>query len=411
MIRSKNRTSPVYIKKGVTISSIILIFFLSIKPEGIWARKNDNSRVKTDLYDTLAGISGKIVDSISNDPIPFATITFYNDDETTISIVSDEKGEFTTVTKLNGAKVHLSAIGYKEDIRYLTSVHNNFFRLVPLNNILPNVIVLNKVKKKANADWIIKKVNKRLSQNYGELSFDQKFKVNSVVHNYDTTKKEITDQLDLHFAKDIKSIRIKKWDRDTAKYDAAFFNFIGVPELLTGDIILNSDILRRGLMIKEKEIKYFDIKLLAHYQDEKNGAVYLVSFRALGNYTGFSGGRTIGNSEFGFLKGQMLIREDDFAVVNLKCIFELKVERSNSSLELSYHTPAWKADRLSKIISNSVIYKHEYSYIKDTVSGKYFVQTIRSNCYQTGYQIENHRNVQLNYRFDATSLGIEAIVE
>ncbi len=169
--------------------------------------------------------------------------------------------------------------------------------------------------------------------------------------------------------------------------------------------------LRRGLMINEKQIKNFDLKILAHYQDEKNGSVYLVSFKPHNVYTGFMGGHTIGDLEHGFLKGELLIREDDFAVVALKYTFELKVDLLNRSLEESFHNGAWKADRLSKIMSNLLIFKHEYSYRKDSVTGKYFVETIKLDCNNTGYHVANHRNVQLYFQCDASSSGIEGVIE
>jgi hypothetical protein len=89
----------------------------------------------------------------------------------------------------------------------------------------------------------------------------------------------------------------------------------------------------------------------------------------------------------------------------------LKVERFNAAIEEFYHAPSWKTHIVSKIISNSRIYNYEYSYRKDTVTGKYFVQSIKAGCQDTGYQIENHQRVKLYYQFDTASLGIENIVE
>jgi hypothetical protein len=109
------------------------------------------------------------------------------------------------------------------------------------------------------------------------------------------------------------------------------------------------------------------------------------------------------------VKGEMLIREKDYAVVSLKYIQELQDARLNKAIEDLYHTPTWKANSVSKIIFDTMTFKHEYSYNKDLATGKYFVQTIKADCYQTGYQVENHRKVQLYYTVDAASLGIENI--
>lgn len=181
------------------IASLLFILFKSSGLVSYSDRSNNKPIVETGLQDTLVGISGKIVDSISNEPIPFATITFYKDDAPTMTIVSNEKGEFSTDIKYVRSKVQLSAIGYQERTCYLAAGHNNLLHLTPADNLLPTVMVSSQVKKKPNADWIIKKVNKHIEQNYGGLSFDQKFEVHSSTHNYDTTKDETTDLINLLF--------------------------------------------------------------------------------------------------------------------------------------------------------------------------------------------------------------------
>lgn len=396
----------------ILLSCIFVVRYLSPVSEGICARNIDKSIFENGLLDTLGGICGKIIDSITNVPIPFATITFFKDGSSIMIIMSDENGEFSTDIKHLNAKVRLSAIGYQERTYYLASDHSNLLRLIPADNILPNVVVSSRVKKMPNADKIIKKVNKNIEQNYGDLSFDQRFQFFSDTRNYDTIKGQMTDFLDLHFYKDQQLMQVKKWRQDTVNYDALFFNFIGVPRLLLGSIIPRADILRRGLVIGEKQRKNFDFRLLSRYQDKKYGAVYLVSFKPHSTYNDFFlNGYTYAEMPLGYLRGEMIIREDDYAVVHLKYVWELKTERLNKSLENLYHSPSWKANRVGKIVSNYIIHKYEYSYNKDTTAGKYFVQTMKADCYEAGYQIENHRKVQLNYLFDATSLGIDNIVE
>lgn len=366
----------------------------------VWARSNAKSIIQTVLKDTLGGISGKIIDSLTNAPIPFATISFYKEGAGTMTIVSNEKGEFSIDVKQARSKLQLSAIGYQEHSCYLDLGHNNLLRLTPVSNLLPNVIVSGKAPKKPNADGIIKKVNKQIEQNYGGLSFDQKFEVHSTTHNYDTLKNETTDLINLLFFSDKKSLQVKNWPQHKENRDTVFFKFIGVPELSAGYIAGIGDVIRRGkLIVGEKGSKNFDFRLLSHYKDKKNGNKYLVSFK----------GDTFENMWVGHVKGEMLIREDDYAVESVKYTWELQDARRNKSTEESYHSRNWKAFSVTKIIADSTIFKYEYSYVKDTVTGKYFVQTMKADCKQTGYQVENHRKVQLYYTFDAASLGIENI--
>jgi hypothetical protein len=362
------------------------------------------------LSDTSGNIKGKVVDSITSAPIPFATVIFYKNGSVYMKMVSNEKGEFLTDVKSLSPKVDVSAIGFMTRTYTLAFDRSNLLQLTPANNLLPNVMVSGKAGKRPDASKIIKKVNTHLGQNYGDFSYDQKFRVYSTSLNYDTTKGEATDVLLLHFNKEQKSVMHKSWHRDTAKYDASFFSFIGVPALGTGDIIPYADILRKGLVTGEKRIKNFDFRLKAHYQDARYGSVYLVSFKVQPDYNDFFlVGKTVEMLPLGYLKGEMIIREDDYAVVSLKYIWELKNEKFNASLENAYHSRYWKATRLSKIISNSIIYTYEYTYGKDAVDDKYHVETIKADCYQVGYQVENHRAVQLYYQFDVLSLGIENI--
>jgi hypothetical protein len=329
-----------------------------------------------------------------------------------MTVISDANGEFSTGIKHVKSKVRLSAIGYQERTCYLPADLSIILHLTPVNNILPDVFVSSKAKKRPNAYRIIKKVNKHIEQNYGDFSFDQRFKSYSFTRNYDSTKGEMNDLINLHFNKDQRIMQVKHWRQDSTNNNPIFLKFIGVPRLLLGDIIPLADILRRGLVIGEKRSENFDFRLIAHYQDKEYGTVDLVSFRPHATYNDFFlKGYTYAELPLGYIKGEILIREDDYAVVDLKYIWEVKVERLNAALERLYQTPSWKANRVGKIISNSIVYKYQYTYSKDINTGKYFVQTIKANCYEAGYQIESNRKVQLYYQFDATSLGVENIVE
>lgn len=382
----------------------------------IWKKNINNQYGELRLLDTLVETRGKIFDSVTNEPVPFATISIYKGDSKIITFFSDAKGEFSTDLKYLNTKVKISAIGYEEQSYYFANAENNLVRLAPVNNILPNVTVSSKAPKKpkASINKIIKKVNKHFEQNYGNFSFDQTLKFYSTSHNYDSLKNEMTDLVVINFNKNQKTLTAKKWHQDTLYVETPFQRFIGVPSLVTGDLVPSSDILRKGFAIGETQRESFDYKFLTHYHDKKQGSVYLVSFKP--NKTiddSFLRGRTIGGGLLGWdnWKGEMLIREDDYAVVSLKYIWEANIAHLNKSVESDFHSANWKKRALGNIIANSKIYNYEYSYSKDSLTGKYFVQTIKAVCYETGYQIENHRKVQLYYHFDATSLGIKNIVE
>jgi hypothetical protein len=387
------------------LKSSIVVGFLLVVSRGLCS--DHRPSVDTGVRDTSDYIRGKVVDSVTNESIPFVVITLITEDSAKLTIVSNQKGEFSSRLNKPISKVRISAIGYQNITRYVRPGKDTLFHLVLAGDQLPNVVVTGKAKKKRDAGWIIKKVNRQFDLNYGDFSFDQKFKIHAAAYNYDTIKNKMIEQYDLHFDNDIKSGKLKSWSKDTAVYDAVFFNSIGTPELIEGDIVPNMDIIRKGLTINKKQSESFDFRLQAHYQDKNNGSVYLVSFKPYKKYPGYLGGRTLADLEHGFLKGEILIREDDFAIVSIRYVFEKKVEIFNRSLELSLLNPNWKANQLSRLISSTVVYNYEYSYAKDTSTGKYFVETIKTNCYQTGYQVEHHQNVQLHYQFDFTSLDVQ----
>jgi hypothetical protein len=410
MISSINFRKATFLKKLILFLCILSLGALSnVSAKSI---VNSNHKLFFDelFQDTVVNINGKIVDSITNVPIPFATITFFKDATNSMTIISTENGTFSNNIKHLMTKVRISAIGYQEQIYELVSNSNNIILLKPVNNTLPNIIVSSKAKKLPNAITIIKKVNKQVEKNYGNFSFTQKFHFFSDIHNYDTLKCKMTDLVNIDFDKNQKKMKAKNWNQDTLYYDKTFLNLIGSPSLVAGDIIPSSDILRKGLAIDDKQRKSFDYKLLAHYKDEKLGFVYLVSFRPNSTFKdSLFVGRTIGGGSmgWGYWNGEMLIREDDYAVVSLKYIWEKPVERTNESLERSYLSKNWKANRLSRIISSSLIFKYEYIYAKDKTLGKYFVQKIIVDSYESGKQIETRRKVQLHYKFEAISLGVE----
>ena len=398
------------LKFVILISCAIEAKSLSASAHIGWASNINESVVTTGEIDTLGVMRGKIVDSLTSTSIPYATVTFFKDDSSSMTIVASDKGEFSTDVKHLKSKIQISAIGYQQQAYYLVIDHNNLLRLKPVSVTLPNVIVSSKSQKKANASRIIKNVNKHFEQNYGDLTFDQRFNVEWILRNYDSTKCKRTAVIGFRFLKDQRVMLAKKWNEDTVNCDAVFFKFIGVERITSGDIGSRGDILRKEMVLSEKRRKSFDFRLLAHYEDKLLGGVYLISFKPLGT-TIHDFYLNKAYLPLGYLRGEMMVRENDYAVISINYTWEMNVEAFNRQIEVDFNSPHWKAFKVNKIIANPVIYNYRYSYMKDTVTGKYFLQTIKADSYESGYQIETHRKVQLYYQYEANSLGVEKIVE
>jgi hypothetical protein len=158
-----NFWKAIYLKKWIIflcINSIGAFSNISAKSS---VNNNDKHFIDTLFQDTVVNISGKIVDSLTNDPIPFATITFFKGDTNSMTVISKENGTFSNDTKHLITKVRISAIGYQEQIYELITNSKNLILLKPVNNTLPNVIVSSKAKKlgRLAPDFNEKKWNKK----------------------------------------------------------------------------------------------------------------------------------------------------------------------------------------------------------------------------------------------------------
>lgn len=85
----------------------------------------------------------------------------------------------------------------------------------------------------------------------------------------------------------------------------------------------------------------------------------------------------------------------------------MKVESLNIATTNLFHTKTWHANRVTKMILDKIIYKYDYMYNKDVHTGKYFIDSINAECFNSGYQIETHRNLLLNIKFNVNNNGIE----
>lgn len=395
------------LRYSVITSALLLInavfFQLAVKGNPIYVNNNPVYNKSYALQDSL--IYFKIIDSITKESIPFATIVFIENDINEMSIVSNEDGSFSIPNSSFPKKVKISAVGYEEQLFYL--FHVNRLLLKPLKSLLPEIIVRSKAMKSRSANAIIKHVANRFEDNYGNFSFSQNLKFSSVIYNYDSLKEKAEEFVKVYYRNADKSMKSPNWIKDTLYQDKLFTKFIGVPRLCTGDIIPWFDMLRKGLPIDGNNNKGLDFKLVSKYQDEKYGLIYIVSFMPNQSFKDSFLGRTVGGLARGYLKGEVRIREFDYSIIRLKFIWEMKVESLNRATTNLFHTKTWNANRVTKLISDKIIYKYDYMYNKDVHTGKYFIDSINAECFNSGYQIETNRNLLLNIKFNVSNNGIE----
>ncbi len=115
-------------------------------------------------------VSSKIIDSISQEPIPYANIIFKKG-----GTISNEEGKFTFLFGKNAKPTDtlmISCIGYETIKRPLTQFTDSVIFMTPKTNKLREVILTNK---NYTAKEIIKKVQENITKNY----------------NFDLTKKRL----------------------------------------------------------------------------------------------------------------------------------------------------------------------------------------------------------------------------
>jgi hypothetical protein len=395
------------LRYSVITSTLLLIntVFLQLAVKGNPINVYNNSLLNKNCVSQDSLIYFKIIDSITKESIPFATIVFIENDINEMSIVSNEDGSFSIPNSSFPKKVKISAVGYEEQLFYL--FHVNRLLLKPLKSLLPEIIIRSKAMKSRSANAIIKHVANRFEDNYGNFSFSQNLKFSSVIYNYDSLKEKAEEFVKVYYRNADKSMKSPNWIKDTLYQDKLFTKFIGVPRLCTGDIIPWFDMLRKGLPIDGNNNKGLDFKLVSKYQDEKYGLIYIVSFMPNQSFKDSFLGRTVGGLARGYLKGEVRIREFDYSIIRLKFIWEMKVESLNRATTNLFHTKTWNANRVTKLISDKIIYKYDYMYNKDVHTGKYFIDSINAECFNSGYQIETNRNLLLNIKFNVSNNGIE----
>lgn len=159
-------------------------------------------------------ISVKILDSISFNPIPFATVSFSNSS----GIISDENGDFELIkNELNDEdSLFISSMGYKKVSYSLNRFNDSIIFLSPKPIELNNVIITNR---KLSSQEIIEKIKAAITQNYQtDLSENkifyrkeynstiEKFEINKFKSSIDNVNDLLIDSLLLNLPSENKSV-------------------------------------------------------------------------------------------------------------------------------------------------------------------------------------------------------------
>ena len=131
--------------------------------------------------------SVKILDSITFNPIPFATVYFSNSS----GVISDENGDFELIkNELNDEdSLFISSMGYKKVSYSLNRFNDSIIFLNPKPIELNNVIITNR---KLSSQEIIEKIKAAITQNYQtDLSENKIFyrkEYNSTIEKFEINK-------------------------------------------------------------------------------------------------------------------------------------------------------------------------------------------------------------------------------
>ena len=159
-------------------------------------------------------ISVKILDSISFNPIPFATVYFSDSS----GVISDENGDFELIkNELNDEdSLFISSMGYKKVSYSLNRFNDSIIFLSPKPIELNNVIITNR---KLSSQEIIEKIKAAITQNYQtDLSENkifyrkeynstiEKFEINKFKSSIDNVNDLLIDSLLLNLPSENKSV-------------------------------------------------------------------------------------------------------------------------------------------------------------------------------------------------------------
>ncbi len=103
----------------------------------------------------------RVIDSLTNDPISFATVIFSNN----TGIITDDNGRFELLEEqyLNNDSIYVSFIGYKTLSRELSSLKDTLLILSPNPIELKEIVLTNR---EYSAEEIVEKIRENINQNY-----------------------------------------------------------------------------------------------------------------------------------------------------------------------------------------------------------------------------------------------------
>ncbi|WFO14799.1 carboxypeptidase-like regulatory domain-containing protein [Cellulophaga baltica 4] len=120
-------------------------------------------------YNFAQTISAKVIDSVTQEPIPFATIQFADD----MGVITNGEGTFTILLNTKNKvtdSLFVSSMGYKTYKTTLGEFKDSILTLSPQNIELKNVVVSNK---NYSADEIVDFIKDNVDKNYTK-SFSKK---------------------------------------------------------------------------------------------------------------------------------------------------------------------------------------------------------------------------------------------
>ena len=118
---------------------VFFVIFFIILPAKVYAQ-----------YNKIAGV---VVDSITSEPIPFATISIKGDNK---SIMTNDNGEFeTTINENKNITITTSSVGYHRSSNKFNISDSNFVTI----KLIPSGVVLNEITVKKQKHKYSKKNN------------------------------------------------------------------------------------------------------------------------------------------------------------------------------------------------------------------------------------------------------------
>ncbi len=176
------------------------------------------------FYSNAQSINAKLLDSISQVPIPFATISINNDS----GVISNNTGEFSLYLNKKASKkdsLTIRCLGYESKRFLIKTFHDSIVLLSPKSIELDEVLLSNK---NYSTEEIIEKVKENLSHNYDFNFIKSKLFYRSsyftkILKNDVTIKKTTIPEFNQEFIDSL----IKAMPKNSANYTEILANIYG----------------------------------------------------------------------------------------------------------------------------------------------------------------------------------------